>query len=87
MGIPCFHIVFDRFVENRHILPKDIHPLWWYKRLERCTSSEIAIQTARVVLNPAIVRGKGRLRGAKGKKSKTHRTTSIVFAFKESCLQ
>jgi hypothetical protein len=55
IGIPCFHTVFDRFAENGYILLKDIHLFWWYKRLEQGTSSEIAIQTARVVLNPAVV--------------------------------
>jgi hypothetical protein len=37
MGVPCFHTIFDRFAENGHILPEDIHPYWWYKRLEQGT--------------------------------------------------
>jgi hypothetical protein len=80
LGIPCFHTLFNRIADNGHILPKDIHPFWWYKRPERDTSSEIAIQTERVVLSPAVVRGKGRPKGAKGKKSKNHGITGISLA-------
>jgi hypothetical protein len=83
MGVPCFHTLFDRFTGNGHILPEDIHPFWWYKRPEQGTSSEIAMQTARVVLNPAMVQGKGCPKGAKGKKSKNHGTTGMMFAFKK----
>jgi hypothetical protein len=61
-------------------LPEDIYPFWWYKRPERGTSSEIAIQTKRVVLSPVVVRGKGRPKGAKGKKSKNHGITGIGLA-------
>jgi hypothetical protein len=77
MGIPCFHTIFDRLTGNGHILPEDIHPFWWYKRPEQGTTSEIAVQTAGVVLNPAVVRGKGRPKGAKGRKSKSHGTTCM----------
>jgi hypothetical protein len=26
LGIPCFHTLFDRFADNGHVLPEDIHP-------------------------------------------------------------
>jgi hypothetical protein len=81
LGIPCFHTVFDRFIDNGQILPEDIHPFWWYKRLERGTSSAIATQTADIVLNPAVVRGKGRPKGAKGKKSKNHGVTGMTWRY------
>jgi hypothetical protein len=77
LGIPCFHTLFDRFADNGHVLPEDIHPFWWYNRPERGTSSEVAIQTERVVLSPAVVRGKGRPKGAKGKKSKNQGVTGM----------
>jgi hypothetical protein len=55
MGLPCFHTVFERFSANTSILPEDIHPFWWYKRLELSTSSAINVQLQGVVLEPAVV--------------------------------
>jgi hypothetical protein len=77
-SIPCFHTVFNRFADNGQILLEDIHPFWWYRRLERGTPSAIATQTADVVLNPAVVCGKGRPKGAKGKKSKNYSVTGMT---------
>jgi len=76
MGIPCYHTVAKRLANPGYILPEDIHPFWWYKRPEPSTVSAIEVQTRRVVLNPAMVRGKGGLRGAKGKKSKNNGITA-----------
>jgi hypothetical protein len=81
MGIPCFHKVAERLRGVGHILPKDVHPFWWYKRLEQGTTSAVALQINDTVLNPAVVCRKGRPRGAKGKHSKNHRTTSMTLAF------
>jgi hypothetical protein len=76
MGIPCFHTIAERLTHPGHILPEDIHPFWWYKRPDAGTSSTIAIQVCPIVLNPAIVRGKGRPKGAKNKaKEKGHGVT------------
>ena len=68
MGIPCFHTVHERLSSGGYILLADIHPFWWYKRPEASTSSAIEVQTCTIVLNPAVVRGKGRPRGSKNKK-------------------
>jgi hypothetical protein len=76
MGILCYHTVAKRFANPGYILPKDIYPFWWYKRPEPSTVLVIEVQTRRVVLNLAIVHGKGRPRGAKGKKSKNNRITA-----------
>jgi hypothetical protein len=84
MGIPCFHTVFERLNGNGHILPEDIHPFWWYKRPEVGTSLAVNVQTERVVLEPAVVRGKGRPKGAKGKNSKNHGITGKTLTFKPS---
>jgi hypothetical protein len=84
MGVPCFHTVFERLNGNGHILPEDIHPFWWYKRPEVGTSLAVDIQTERVILEPAVVRGKGRPKGAKGKNSKNHGVTGMTFIFKHS---
>jgi hypothetical protein len=37
-----------------------------------------------MILNPAVVRGKGRPRGAKGKKAYGHRVTGMMNSFKMS---
>jgi hypothetical protein len=76
MGLPCFHVISERLSSPGYILPEDIHPFWWYKRPELNTSSAIDKQTHQVVLNPAVVRGKGRPKGAKGKKAKGHGITA-----------
>jgi hypothetical protein len=81
MGIPCFHKVSERLKGVGHILPEDIHPFWWYKRPEPGTTSTVAVQTSRTVLNPAVVRGKGRPRGAKGKHTKNHGITGMTSTF------
>jgi hypothetical protein len=81
MGIPCFHKVAERLCGARHILPEDVHPFWWYKRPEQGTTSAVALQINNTVLNPAVVHGKGRPQGAKGKHSKNHGTTSMTLAF------
>jgi hypothetical protein len=85
MGLPCFHIVAQRFNSPGHILPEDIHPFWWYTRPEPSTSSAVEVQARRVILNPAIVRGKGRPKGAKGKKSKNQGFTGMSLAFSLVC--
>jgi hypothetical protein len=82
MGLPCFHTVAKQLATPGHILLEDIHPFWWYKRPDPSTPFEIAVQIRPVVLNPAVVRGKGRPRGAKGKKSKNHGVTGMIFTFK-----
>jgi hypothetical protein len=75
MGLPCFHTIHQRFLRGGYILLEDIHPFWWYKRLERGTSFAISVQNYRLVLNPAVVRGKGRPKGSKNK-AKNHGVTS-----------
>ena len=75
MGLPCYHIVLERLANPGHILPEDIHPFWWYKRPKPNTASAIAVQTLLVILNPAVVRGKGRPRGSKNKE-KGHGVTA-----------
>lgn len=75
MGLPCYHTVHERLSNGGYILPIDIHPFWWYKRPELHTSSTMNTQTRRLILNPAVVRGKGRPRGSKNKQ-KGHGITS-----------
>jgi hypothetical protein len=76
MGIPCYHTVAKRLANPGYILPEDIHPFWWYKRPELSTNSAVKVQTRRVVLNPVVVRGKGRPRGARGRNAKNNGITT-----------
>jgi predicted transcriptional regulator len=69
MGLPCFHTVHKRLLNGGYILPTDIHPFWWYKRPEPSTSSStVSVQAHWLILDPAVVRGKGRPRGSRNKK-------------------
>ncbi len=77
MGLPCFHTISLRLRGDGYIKPEDIHPFWWYTRLE--TSTYSAHEEDRLVLDPAIVRGKGRPKGAKGKKTKGAEVNSMYF--------
>ena len=47
------------------MLLKDIHPFWWYDRSKLRTILDNRPAQA-VVLEPAIVKGKGRPKGSKG---------------------
>jgi hypothetical protein len=75
MGLPCFHTINERLQGGGYILPTDIHKFWWYRRPQQGTPSATDVQTRRLVLNPAIVRGKGRPRGSKNK-ARGHGVTS-----------
>ena len=67
MGILCYYDLFNRLKEGGQVLLEDIHPFWWYDRTKACTTAENEVPKA-VVLDPAIVKGKGRPKGSKGKK-------------------
>jgi hypothetical protein len=81
MGIPCFYKVAERLKSTRHILLEDVHHFWWYKRPEQGTTSIVAMQISKTVLNPAVVRGKGRPRGVQGKHTKNHGTIGMSLIF------
>ena len=80
----CFYIVDKRLFNSGYILLKDIHPFWLYKRPESSTLLIIDVQVRLMILNLAVVRGKGHLRGAKRKKAYKHRVISIMNSFKMS---
>ena len=81
MELPRFHTVDERLSNGGHILPEYIHPFWWYKRPESSTPLAIDVQVRLMILNPAVVRRKGRLRGAKGKKAYGHGVTGMMNSF------
>jgi len=49
------------------VLPGDIHPFWWYDRTKQSTALEKQVLEG-VILDLAVVKGKGRPKGSKGKK-------------------
>lgn len=67
MGLPCFHKVYQRLQEEGIVLPEDIHDHWWYTRTYG-SRPNIGRQVL-PLLNPDVVKRKGRPKGAKGKKN------------------
>jgi hypothetical protein len=83
MGVPCFHNLFKRLRDGGQVLLEDIHPFWWYDRAKASTTLENQVQRA-IVLNPAVVKGKGRPKGSKGKRKKGFGATGMINSFKAS---
>lgn len=83
MGVPCFHDLFNRLKDGGKVLPEDIHQFWWYDREMISTTLENRVLRA-IVLDPAVVKGKGRPKGSKGKKKKGSGASGMVNSFKAS---
>jgi hypothetical protein len=67
MGLPCWHILFERLQGGGMVLLSDIHPHWHYVR---GTGVELPVGRQVIpLLNPDIIKGKGRPKGALGKKN------------------
>jgi hypothetical protein len=67
MGIPCWHILWERIHGGGIVLLSDIHPHWHYNRE---STAELAIGRQVIpLLNPDVVKGKGRPKGALGRKN------------------
>lgn len=49
------------------MLPKDIHPFWWYDRAKVNITLENQSSQA-IILDLALVKGKGRPKGSRGNK-------------------
>lgn len=67
MGVLCYHNLFHRLKDGGQVLPGDIHPFWWYDRTKQSTALEKQVLEG-VILDLAVVKGKGRPKGSKGKK-------------------
>lgn len=70
MGIPCWHILWKRLQGGGIVLLSDIHPHWYYDRrdgIEPTVGRQVI-----PLLNPDVVKGKGRPKGALGKKQQIH---------------
>lgn len=63
MGLPCYHIMWQRRQENGVLLLTDIDRHWYYNR---DFSMEGNTLVPRPVLEPVVIRVKGRPKGALG---------------------
>jgi hypothetical protein len=64
------------------VLPKDIHQFWWFSRAKASTTLEN--QALRdVILDPVVVKGKGRPKGKGKKGSVAH---GMIHSFKTACI-
>lgn len=78
MGLPCFHDLFNRLQDGGQVLPEDIHQFWRYDRAKVGISSENQVLRP-VILDPAVVKGKGRPKGSKGKNGSSVRVMISLF--------
>jgi hypothetical protein len=63
-GLPCHHEIWEIKAINRTIQLEDIHPHWYFTREDEATSLELSRPLP--VLNPLVIQGRGRPRGALG---------------------
>ncbi|RKF65015.1 hypothetical protein GcM3_127012 [Golovinomyces cichoracearum] len=66
MGLPCFHTIWERQRNPGTLRLTDIDAHWYYDREALGPIAEHVER--RILLNPAVVKGKGRPKGALGKK-------------------
>jgi hypothetical protein len=66
MGVPCYHDLFERMKGGGQVLPEDIHPFWWYDRSKVSTILGNRDTGNSIILEPAMVKGKGRPKGSRG---------------------
>jgi hypothetical protein len=66
LGLPCYHIIWQRLQESGAIQLEDIHPHWYITRPEPGPDSRLLISYPLPVLNPLPLQGRGRPRGALG---------------------
>jgi hypothetical protein len=63
-GLPCYHEIWEMKAINRTIQLEDIHPHWYFTREDEAMSLELSRPLP--VLNPLVIQGRGRPRGALG---------------------
>jgi hypothetical protein len=78
-----YHDLFERMQSGGQVLPGDIHPFWWYDRTKASTIDAFEGPNGLSILDPAIVRRKGRPKGSRGK-GKNDGPQGIYILFKIS---
>ena len=81
ISVLCFHDLFHCLKDGGQVLPEDIHTFWWYDRAKASTTLENRASRD-VILDPAVVKGKGRPKGSKGKGKKGSGANGIIDLFK-----
>jgi hypothetical protein len=64
LGLPCYHTIWERKSNGGAILLDDLHYYWYYYRPIGDITEQAEVST--LILNPVVVKGKGRPRGALG---------------------
>jgi hypothetical protein len=67
------------------VLPKDIHQFWWYN----CTKASTILENQAlrdVILELAVVKGKGQPKGLKGKGKKGSSAHGMIYLFKTASI-
>ena len=72
IGLPCYHTLYQRKLSTGVVHLEDIHVHWHYSRPEPGPLSAPPLP----VLNPLVVRGKGRPRGALGTRGRVAPTST-----------
>jgi len=72
IGLPCYHTIYQRKISTGVVHLEDIHAHWHFSRPEPGPLSTPALP----VLNPLVVKGKGRPRGALGTGSRVAPTST-----------
>ncbi|RFU34331.1 hypothetical protein B7463_g2029, partial [Scytalidium lignicola] len=70
MGLPCYHQIWERERVGGVIYLEDLHAHWYYNKPKEGTPVVTNIQAP--ILNPKIIQGKGRPKGAFGKGRKSN---------------
>jgi hypothetical protein len=83
IGVPCFYDLFNCLRDKGQVLLEDIHPFWWYNQTKISTILENQVPQT-IILDPAVVKGKGQPKGSKGKKGSS--ANSMINSFKTPCI-
>jgi hypothetical protein len=78
----CYYVVFEHKNSLGYLLSTDFYAHWYYDCLDENT---LEIEHKQLILEPAIVKGKGCPKGAKGK-AKGQGASSMIETTKISCI-
>jgi hypothetical protein len=67
------------------VLPEDIHPFWWYDGTKVSTVLEEGDPGTPIILEPAMVKGKGRPKGSKGNGPRAKKGAGVTSMYTIEC--